>query len=217
MIRLLIADEQTLMRAGLRLILDAQPDIEVVAEASDPVEAQEAVRLLEPDVVVLDAAMLDRRGLEALQPAGPAPRAVRVLVLAALAHDEHLDTALAAGASGFILKSASPDELLAAVRAVAAGHAFLTPAVTRRVLDAFARKRRRVVRQPEALARLTERELQVLRLVARGLSNREVAAVLEIAETTIRTHVAHLFKKLSLRDRAQAVALAHESGVLDAD
>lgn len=217
MIRLLIVDDQELVRAGLRMILEAQSDVEVAGEAGDGAEAVAAARRLQVDVVLMDIRMAGRSGLDAareLALAGP-EQAPRVLILTTFDLDEYIDEALAIGTSGFILKSASPEELVAAVRAVAAGQAYLAPSVTRRVIEAFARRRVRLVREPEELASLTEREREVLRSLARGLSNREIAGVLGVSETTVRTHVGHLLMKLNLRDRTQAVVLAYESGVLE--
>jgi DNA-binding NarL/FixJ family response regulator len=216
MIRLLIVDDQALVRVGLRMILDEQPDIEVVGEASDGAEAVAAARTLEADVVLMDIRMAGMSGLDAARQLASAGdrRAPRVLILTTFDLDEYIDEALSIGTSGFVLKSASPEELVSAVRAVAAGQAFLAPSVTRRVIEAFARRRVRLAREPDELATLTEREREVLRYLARGLSNREIAGALGVSETTVRTHVGHLLMKLHLRDRTQAVVLAYERGVV---
>jgi len=213
-IRLLIADDQSLVRAGLRLILDAQPDIAVVGEAADGKAAVDLARRLGADVVLMDIRMTGISGLEAARQL-TARGATRVLILTTFDLDEYIDEALSIGTAGFILKSASPEELVAAVRAVAAGDAFLAPSIARRVIEAFSRRRVRVAQEPAELAALTGREREVLRHVARGLSNREIADLLHVAETTIRTHVAHVLMKLNLRDRTQAVVLAYESGAVD--
>ena len=210
-LRLLIADDQALMRAGFRMILEAQPDLRVVAEAADGVEAVELARRHRPDVILMDIRMPRMDGVEATRRlAGH-----RVLILTTFNLDEYVVEALRAGASGFLLKDAPPEELVRAVRVVAAGEALLSPAVTRTLLD-------RVVQRlpaagapiPAVLDELTERELEVLRLVARGLSNSEIAAHLVVGETTVKTHVSHLLDKLGLRDRVQAVVLAYELGLI---
>jgi DNA-binding NarL/FixJ family response regulator len=210
-LRLLIADDQALMRAGFRMILEAQPDLRVVAEAADGVEAVELATRHRPDVVLMDIRMPRMDGVEATRRlAGH-----RVLILTTINLDEYVVEALRAGASGFLLKDAPPEELVRAVRVVAAGDALLSPAVTRTLLD-------RVVQRlpaapatlPAVLGDLTERELDVLRLVARGLSNSEIAAHLVVGETTVKTHVSHLLDKLGLRDRVQAVVLAYELGLV---
>jgi DNA-binding NarL/FixJ family response regulator len=213
-IRLLIADDQSLVRTGLRLILDAQPDIAVVGEAADGRAAVDLARRLGADVVLMDIRMTGISGLEAARQL-TARGATRVLILTTFDLDEYIDEALSIGTAGFILKSASPEELVAAVRAVAAGDALLAPSIARRVIEAFSRRRVRVAQEPAELAALTGREREVLRHVARGLSNREIADLLHVAETTIRTHVAHVLMKLNLRDRTQAVVLAYESGAVD--
>jgi DNA-binding NarL/FixJ family response regulator len=216
-IRVLVADDHGLARAGLRMILEAQPDIEVVGVATDGAAAVEAAGALRADVVLMDIRMAGVGGLEAVRLLGRAsagPRA-RVLIVTTFDLDEYIDEALALGVEGFIVKSAPPEELVAAVRAVAAGEAFLGPTVARRVIRAFARRRMRLTREPSELAALTERERDVLRCLARGLSNREIARELRIGETTVRTHVGHVLTKLNLRDRVQAAVRAHEMGVLD--
>jgi DNA-binding NarL/FixJ family response regulator len=216
-IRLLIVDDQSLVRTGLRLILDAQPDMTVVGEAADGRAAVALAHRQAVDVVLMDIRMAGVSGLEAARQlaAGGSRGPARVLILTTFDLDEYIDEALSIGTSGFILKSASPEELVAAVRAVAAGEACLAPSVARRVIQAFARRRVRLSREPAELASLTEREREVLRHVAMGLSNREIADTLHVGENTIRTHVAHLLMKLNLRDRTQAAVLAFETGVAD--
>jgi len=217
MIRVFIVDDHGLARAGLRMILEAQPDIEVVGVAGDGAEGVSAAHQLEFDVALMDIKMAGRDGLDAARAlvALPPPRRVGVLIVTAFDLDEYIDEALAIGVSGFIVKSASPEELVAAVRAVAAGEAYLGSSVTRRVMQAFARRRLTLVRELPDLGLLTEREREVLRCMARGLSNREIAGELFIGETTVRTHVGHVLTKLNLRDRVHAVVRAHELGLLD--
>lgn len=214
MIRVLVVDDHALARTGLRIILEAQPDIEVVGDAAGGAEAVAAVGRQTVDVVLMDIRMDGLGGLEAARRL--AGRSTRVLIVTTFDLDEYIDEALAAGVSGFIVKSAAPDELVAAVRAVAAGEAFLGPSIARRVIQALTRKRVRLTHQPPELTTLTEREREVLRCLARGLSNREIAEELRIGETTVRTHIGHVLMKLNLRDRLQAAVLAHELGLLDA-
>ena len=210
-LRLLVADDQALMRAGFRMILEAQPDLRVVAEAADGVEAVELAQRHRPDVVLMDIRMPRMDGVEATRRlAGH-----RVLILTTFNLDEYVVEALRAGASGFLLKDAPPEELVRAVRVVAAGEALLSPAVTRTLLDRVVQRLPAAVAPlPAVLDDLTERELEVLRLVARGLSNSEIAAHLVVGETTVKTHVSHLLDKLGLRDRVQAVVLAYELGLV---
>ena len=217
MIRVIVVDDHGLARRGLSMILEAQDDIEVVGEAADGAEALELVRRLEADVALMDIQMSGVGGLEAARrlAASSSPHRVRVLIVTAFDLDEHIDEALAIGVGGFIVKTASPEELVAAVRAVAAGEAYLDPTVARRVMDAFARRRLKLAREDPELDSLTERERDVLRCLARGLSNHEIAAELHVGETTVRTHVGHVLTKLNVRDRVQAVVRAHEMGVLD--
>jgi DNA-binding NarL/FixJ family response regulator len=209
-IRVLVADDQAMMRAGFRMILEAQPDIEVVGEASDGVEAVEAAARLRPDVVLMDIRMPRLDGVEATRRlAGH-----KVLILTTFGLDEYIVDTLRAGASGFLLKDAPPEELVKAVRVVAAGDALLSPAVTRRLLDRVVPRLGRPEREsPEALSELTDREREVLRLLAQGLSNREIADRLVVGEATVKTHVSHVLMKLGLRDRVQAVVLAYEVGL----
>jgi DNA-binding NarL/FixJ family response regulator len=215
-IRLLVVDDQPLVRAGLRMVFEPERDLPIVGEAADGEEAVRLARELRPDVVLMDIRMPRRDGIQATRAilAGAAQGPVRVLVLTTFDHDEYVYEALHAGASGFLLKDAPPEALVAAVRAVAAGDALLAPAVTRRLVEDFAR-RRPAPEPPPGLADLTERELEVFRLVARGLSNVEIAGRLHVGESTVKTHVGHVLSKLELRDRVQAVVLAYESGVVE--
>jgi DNA-binding NarL/FixJ family response regulator len=211
-IRVLVADDQNLMRAGFRMILEAQPDIEVVGEAIDGADAVRRFEELAPDVVVMDVRMPTMDGIEATRRlVGRAPSA-RVLILTTFDLDEYVYQALRAGASGFLLKDRPPEELAAAVRVVASGEALLAPSVTRRLIAEFAARATPVSRTE--LDELTDREREVLILMARGLSNREIARSLYVAETTVKTHVGRVLHKLRLRDRAQAVVLAYESGLV---
>jgi DNA-binding NarL/FixJ family response regulator len=214
-IRVLIADDQALVRAGFAMILAAQPDLAVVGEVADGAEAIRAARALHPDVVLMDIRMPNVDGIEATTAICRDTRA-KVLVLTTFDLDEYVYEALRAGASGFLLKDMRRDELVEAVRVVAAGEALLAPAVTRRLIaDVVARSRRQVPLRADArLAALTAREIDTLRQVARGLSNAEVAAELHVTEHTVKTHVSSVLTKLGLRDRVQAVVLAYESGLV---
>jgi DNA-binding NarL/FixJ family response regulator len=213
-IRVLLADDQAMVRAGFRLILSAEPDIAVAGEASDGLEAVAAARRLRPDVTLMDIRMPRLDGIAATaRLAGDDPAATRVVVLTTFDVDSHVYDALRAGASGFLLKNAPPEELVQAIRLVAAGSALLDPAVTRRVIEEFAR-RPAPGPVPRGVAELTERELEVLHLVARGLSNAELAATLVVSEATVKTHVARMLAKLGLRDRVQAVVFAYECGLV---
>jgi DNA-binding NarL/FixJ family response regulator len=212
-IRVLVADDQALMRGGFRMILDAQDDIEVVGEAIDGRDAVQQYRRSSPDVVVMDVRMPAMDGIEATRRLTAADPPARVLILTTFDLDEYVYEALRAGASGFLLKDRPPEELVAAVRVVAAGEALIAPSVTRRLIEEFAR-RPASPRPPEGLADLTDRERDVLVLMARGRSNAEIAVDLFIAETTVKTHVGHVLAKLRLRDRAQAVVVAYESGLV---
>ena len=215
-IRTLIADDQQLVRAGLALILKPHSDIQVVGEASDGHEAIALAAQLHPDVVLMDIRMPRLDGLEATRRllADPAPAATRVLILTAFDLDGYVYDALRAGASGFLLKDAPPEQLVAAIRTVAAGDALLAPSITRRLIESFLRKPSPPATDASVLHELTPRELEVLELIARGRANAEIAAELVVTEATVKTHVAHLFAKLSLRDRAQAVVLAYETGLV---
>jgi DNA-binding NarL/FixJ family response regulator len=217
-IRLLLADDQAMVRQGFGALLNAQHDMAVVGEAVDGEEAVRAGRALRPDVVLMDVRMPVMDGLEAtrrlLDPPGGAGHRPRVLMLTTFDLDDYVYEALRAGASGFLLKDATADDLVAAVRIVAAGDALLAPAVTRRLIEEFARRPLRDRPRPERLAGLTEREVEVARLIARGLSNAEIAGTLVLAEQTVKTHVGRILAKLGLRDRAQVVVAAYESGLV---
>jgi DNA-binding NarL/FixJ family response regulator len=214
-LRVVIVDDEALVRAGFRMILEAQADIAVVGEAADGREAIELVGRLAPDVVLMDIRMPRVDGLAATREivAGTAV-GVRVLILTTFDLDEYVYEALKAGASGFLLKTAPPAELAAAVRVVAGGDVLLSPTITRRLIQEFVGRPRRDTDAPDWLAQLTERERDVLREVARGLSNREIAEALVVSESTVKTHVNRILSKLDLRDRVQAVVLAYESGFL---
>ena len=213
-IRILIADDQHLVRSGFRMILESEDGLEVVAEAANGQEAVSAARRLRPDVALLDLRMPVMDGIAATREiAGDPALGTRVLVVTTFDTDEHVYAALRAGASGFLLKDAPPEELAAAVQLIAEGDALLAPSVTRRLIEEFVR----VSRDPIArsgLGDLTAREEGVLRLVARGLSNAEIAQDLTIGETTVKTHVGNILMKLDVRDRAQAVVAAYESGLV---
>ncbi|GII64301.1 DNA-binding response regulator [Sphaerisporangium krabiense] len=207
---ILIADDQAMIRAGLRLVIGTQPDLSVLGEASDGERAVELARSLRPDVVLLDIAMPRVDGLEAARRILAAPEPPRVIMLTTYDTDENLDRALHSGVSGFLLKVSPPEHLFAAIRSAARGDMLLDPTVTRRVIDAY----RRAPAPPATDSGLTAREEQVLRLVAQGLSNAEIATALFISHATVSTHINRLLAKLSLRDRAQAVRYAYESGVV---
>jgi DNA-binding NarL/FixJ family response regulator len=213
MIRVLIADDQELVRTGFRVILNAESDLEVVGEASDGREAIEAAAALGPEVVLMDIRMPNLDGIEATRRIAAGPASPRVLILTTFDLDEYVYEALRAGASGFLLKDAGAEELLHAVRVVAGGDALLAPAITRRLIEDYAH-RPPLRERPAALAELTPRELEVLRLVARGLSNADIARELFVGDATVKTHVARIFGKLDLHDRAQAVVLSYESGLV---
>lgn len=214
MIRVLIADDQAMVRAGLRLILSAEPDIVVVGEAVDGTEAVASARRLRPDVTLMDVRMPGLDGIAATrQILTERPAFTRIIVLTTFDVDSYVYDALRTGASGFLLKSAPPEELVQAIRVVANGGGLIDPAVTRRVIEEFARTPSPGPMPPE-VARLTERELEVLRHVARGLSNAEIAASLVVSEATVKTHVARMLAKLGLRDRVQAVVYAYERGLV---
>ena len=214
MIRVLIADDQALVRGGFRMILDAQKDIEVVGEAADGRQALTRAQELRPDIVLMDIRMPELDGLEAARRLLRAPDPPRVLMLTTFDLDEYVYESMKAGASGFLLKDAQPEQLAHAVRVVAAGEALLSPTITRRLIEEFVRQPRAPSGGPPELAALTDREREVLRLIARGLSNKEIATSLFLSEATVKTHVAHVLTKLDLRDRVQAVVLAYESGLI---
>jgi DNA-binding NarL/FixJ family response regulator len=207
-IRVLVVDDQVLVRSGLVAILDAQEDIEVVGEAEDGAEAVGRATELKPDVVVMDVRMPEVDGIEATRRLAAAGASARVLVLTTFDLDEYVYGALAAGAGGFMLKDSPPDRLIAAVRTVAAGDELLAPGVTRRLIERFAVP----TADPSAFAGLTERELEVVRLVARGLSNAEIAEEASVSEATVKTHLTNVLRKLDLRDRTQLVVRAYEAG-----
>jgi DNA-binding NarL/FixJ family response regulator len=213
-VRVVIADDQELVRTGFRVILDSEPDIEVVGEAGDGHEAIELAGRLLPDIVLMDIRMPRLDGLEATRRiVTDSEEGPRVLILTTFDVDEYVYEALRSGASGFLLKDGPAEQLLSAVRVVARGEALLAPQITRRLIAEFSRRLRPTAR-PERLEVLTQRELDVLKLVARGLSNAEIAEELYVAETTVRTHVAHILTKLGLRDRVQAVVLVYEVGLV---
>jgi DNA-binding NarL/FixJ family response regulator len=212
-IRVLIADDQSLVRAGFRLVLENHPDIEVVGEASNGREAVYSAGRLSPDVVLMDIRMPELDGIGATREITARDQA-RVLVLTTYDLDEYVYDALQAGASGFLLKDTPPEQLADGIRAVAGGEALLAPTVTRRLIEEFTRVGRGPRERPPELDELTPREVEVLTLLARGLSNAEIAAELVLGETTVKTHVTHVLGKLGLRDRVQAVVLAYESGLV---
>ena len=214
MISVLIADDQALVREGFRLILEVESDIEVVGEASNGVDTVEHAKQLRPDVILMDIRMPGLDGIAATRQLGQAGVAARVLMLTTFDRDDYLYEAMRAGASGFLLKDVHRDQLVHAIRTVAAGDALLAPTLVRRLVEDYCRRPPPGVDPPAALAHLTQRELEVLRLVARGHSNTEIATQLFLSEATIKTHLGHLMQKLDLRDRVQAVVLAYESGLV---
>ena len=218
MIRILLVDDQALVRAGFRMILDAEPDVDVVGEASDGREAIDQVRSLRPDVVLMDIRMPELDGLEATRRIiadFETDGAPRILMLTTFDLDEYVYEALRAGASGFLLKDTPPEQLVAAIHVIAEGDALLSPSITKRVISEFVRGvGPKPASQFPRLDELTARELEVLKLIARGLSNAEIAKELFVSETTVKTHVARILMKLNLRDRVQAVVLAYEAGVV---
>jgi DNA-binding NarL/FixJ family response regulator len=211
-IRVLVADDQSMVRAGFRMLLSGEDDIEVVAEASNGLEAVAQAARSHPTVVLMDIRMPQLDGLEATRRILASDDTARILILTTFDLDEYVYEALRSGASGFVLKDDPPEQLLAAIRVVANGEALLSPAITKRVIKQFARIPR--PEPPRQLDELTERELEVFRLIARGLSNAEIARELYISDTTVKTHITHILMKLNLRDRVQAVVLAHETGLI---
>jgi len=214
-VRVLVADDQSMVRAGFRMLLSGEQDIEVVAEASNGLEAVDKAARFRPTVVLMDIRMPELDGLEATRRILAADNAARILILTTFDLDEYVYEALRAGASGFVLKDDPPEQLLAAIRIVAGGDALLSPAITKRVIKQFTRIPQPA--PPKQLDDLTERELDVFRLIARCLSNTEIGRELYISDTTVKTHITHLLQKLDLRDRVQAVVLAHETGLFDTD
>ncbi|MEV6984651.1 response regulator transcription factor [Sphaerisporangium sp. NPDC051017] len=211
-VRVVVADDQAMVRAGLRMVVESEPGMEVVGEAADGAEAVALARRLRPDVVLMDISMPVMDGLTAARRVLGDPDPPRIIILTTFDTDENLYAALRAGASGFLLKVSPPEQLVEAVRVVAAGDALLDPAVTTRVIASFAGRHEPV--RPSSLDELTRRELEVLRHLARGLTNAEIAGELFVGEATVKTHVARVLMKLGLRDRAQAVVFAYESGVV---
>jgi len=212
-IRVLVADDQSMVRAGFRMLLAGQEDIEVVAEADNGIEAVEKAARFQPNVVLMDIRMPELDGLEASRRILAADRLARILILTTFDLDDYIYEALQAGASGFVLKDDPPEQLIAAIRTVAAGDALLSPGITRRVIKQFTRIPRPT--PPNELDELTIREREVLCLIAQGLSNAEIGQQLFISETTVKTHVTHVLQKLNLRDRVQAVVLAYQAGLLE--
>ena len=212
-IRVLVADDQSMVRAGFRMLLSGEDDMEVVAEASNGLEAVSQAARFEPTVVLMDIRMPELDGLEATRRILAADGDARVLILTTFDLDEYVYEALRAGASGFVLKDDPPEQLLAAIRTIAAGDALLSPAVTKRVIRQFVRTPR--PSPPKELDELTEREREIFGLIAAGLSNAEIAERLYISETTVKTHITHILQKLGLRDRVQAVVLAYQTGAFE--
>jgi len=211
LIRVAIVDDQAMVRAGFRMIVASQNDMQVAGEAADGEQAIELVRREHPDVVLMDVRMPRVDGIEATRQISGT---TRVVILTTFELDEYVFDALAAGASAFLLKAAPPEDLLRAIRVVAEGDALLAPSVTRKLIEEFAKRPEPAAGKPKQVASLTERELEVLREVARGHTNAEIARRLHVSETTIKTHVAHMLDKLELRDRVQAVILAYQSGLV---
>jgi DNA-binding NarL/FixJ family response regulator len=213
-IRVLVADDQSMVRAGFRMLLAGESGIDVVAEAANGREAVDKAARFQPDVVLMDIRMPELDGLQATREILAASPNARILILTTFDLDEYIYEALSAGASGFVLKDDPPEHLLAAIRTVAAGDALLSPSITHRVISQFARLQRPA--PPKELEELTSREMEVLRLIAHGLSNAEIGERLFISDTTVKTHVTHVLQKLNLRDRVQAVVLAYQAGIVDA-
>ena len=214
-IRVLVADDQSMVRAGFRMLLAGEPEIEVVAEAINGRDAIEKARLLHPTVVLMDIRMPEVDGLQATRRILAADDTARILILTTFDFDEYVYEALAAGASGFVLKDDPPEQLIAAIRTVAAGEALLSPTITKRVIKQFTRIPRPA--PPKEFEELTMREQEVFVLIANGFSNTEIARQLYISDTTVKTHITHILQKLNLRDRVQAVVLAYQAGIIERD
>jgi DNA-binding NarL/FixJ family response regulator len=214
-IRVLVADDQSMVRAGFRMLLSGEEDIEVVAEASNGLEAIDKASRFRPTVVLMDIRMPELDGLEATRRILATDDGARILILTTFDLDEYVYDALKAGASGFVLKDDPPEQLIAAIRTVAAGDALLSPSITKRVIKQFTRVPRPA--PPKEFDELTTREQEVFRLIANGLSNPEIAQALYISDTTVKTHVTHILQKLNLRDRVQAVVLAYQTGLVSRD
>ncbi len=212
-IRVLVADDQSMVRAGFRMLLSGEQDIEVVAEARTGLEAVSKAARFDPTVVLMDIRMPELDGLEATRRILKANNTARILILTTFGLDEYVYEALRAGASGFVLKDDPPEQLIEAVRTVAAGDALLSPSITKRVIKAFTRLPRPM--PPKEIDELTEREQEILRLIAGGLSNAEIGRQLYISDTTVKSHVTHILQKLGLRDRVQAVVLAYQTGLFE--
>lgn len=213
MITVMLVDDQAMVRAGLSMILEAEPDISVIAEAEDGAAGVRVARRERPDVVLMDVRMPEMDGIEATRQITGDLKDSRVIVLTTFDLDDYVYGALRAGASGFLLKDAPPDDLIAAIRVVAAGDALIAPSITKRLIAEFAGRPEENARSKD-LAVLTDREMEVFEEMARGLSNSEIAEKLFVSETTVKTHVSHIFTKLELRDRVQAVVVAYESGLI---
>jgi DNA-binding NarL/FixJ family response regulator len=215
-ITVVIADDQDLVREGLRMMLDAEPDLAVVDEAADGQQALASARTHDPDVLLMDVRMPELDGIEATRRLVAAGGRARVLMLTTFDLDEYVYRAMRAGASGFLLKDATREQLAVAVRTVAAGESLLAPTITRRLVEDFCKRPPPTAGLPDAVSHLSERELDVLRLLARGLSNAEIAAQLYLGDTTVKSHVARILAKLDLRDRAQTIVFAYETGIVRA-
>jgi DNA-binding NarL/FixJ family response regulator len=214
MLRVLIADDETIVRDGLRAIVELEPDLEVIGEAADGAEAVELARTLTPDVALIDIRMPTMDGLEATRRLLSLPQPPRVLVLTTFGHNEYVYEAMKSGASGFLLKDVRRGQLTDAIRKVVEGDTLIAPAITRRLVEEFCRRPSALASRQQELADLTPREVEVLTLIGRGLSNNDIARTLFIADTTVKTHVARVLTKLRLRDRAQAVVIAYETGLV---
>jgi DNA-binding NarL/FixJ family response regulator len=214
-IRVLVADDQSLVRGGFRMLLTGEPDMEIVAEASNGLEAVDKAARFNPTVVLMDIRMPELDGLEATRRILAADEEARILILTTFDLDEYVYEALRSGASGFVLKDEPPEQLLAAIRTVAAGDALLSPSITKRVIERFARTPQPA--PPKEFDELTTREQEVFRLIAEGLSNVEIGQQLYISDTTVKTHITHILQKLGLRDRVQAVVLAYQTGLFEPD